>query len=153
MIKKIVLGLVVLLIVFQFFRIDKTNPVTNPANDMFVVEKVPQEVQQIIRTSCYDCHSNQTNYPWYSNVAPVSWWVKHHINEGREELNFNEWGTYSRKRKLHKLEEIEEAASEGWMPLSSYLIMHGDARLNQQQRKKLSVWAHNLRTPSQIEEP
>jgi len=143
--KKVIIGLVILLILIQLFRIDKSSPVSNPNDAMFVVEQVPEDVKSILKTSCFDCHSNTATYPWYSNVAPVSWWVKSHINEGRDELNFDEWGTYSIKRKLHKLEEIGEEVEEGKMPLNSYLWVHGDAKLTDQQQKKLVNWAKELR--------
>ncbi len=150
--KKIVFGLLALLVVSQFFRIDKSNPESDPNHSIFVVEQVPQEVESIIKTSCFDCHSNQVSYPWYTNVAPVSWWVKGHINEAREELNFSEWGTYTKKRKLHKLEEIEEEVGEGEMPLPSYLIVHGDAKLNKQQQEKLINWTKTLRLGEKSED-
>ncbi len=150
--KKISLGLLAALVVMQFFRIDKSNPESDPAMNMFVVEQVPDDVQSIIKTSCFDCHSNQVNYPWYSNVAPASWVVKNHINEAREELNFSEWGTYSLKKKLHKLEEIEEEVGEGEMPLPSYLLAHSKAKLTKEQQDKLANWAKGLRTGEKIEE-
>lgn len=150
--KKIFLALLAFIIIIQFFKIDKTNPFSDSQKDMFVVESVPDDVKILLNTSCFDCHSNTSSYPWYTNIAPVSWWIKHHINEGREELNFNEWGSYSIKRKLHKLEEIEEMIEEKEMPLPSYLWVHGEAKLTDQQRKKLIIWAKRLRTGEQIEE-
>ncbi|MCF6361153.1 MAG: heme-binding domain-containing protein [Cyclobacteriaceae bacterium] len=150
--KKITLSLVAVLVVIQFFRIDKTNPPSDPEMSLFVVEQVPENVESIIKNSCFDCHSNNSKYPWYTNVAPVSWWVKSHINEAREELNFNEWGSYSVKKKMHKLEELEEEVGEGEMPLPSYLIAHGDARLTKEEQKRLINWAKGLRTGEKIEE-
>ena len=150
--KKIVVGLLATLIIMQFFRIDKTNPESDPKQSIFAVENVPADVEKLIKTSCFDCHSNQVTYPWYSNVAPVSWVVKDHINEGREELNFSEWGTFTTKRKLHKLEEIEEEVGEGEMPLAGYLLIHGKARLKSSQQKILTNWAKELRTGEKIEE-
>ncbi len=149
--KKIIFGLFAVVVVMQFFRIDKTNPESDPAMNIFVVENVPTNVQSIIKTSCFDCHSNQVRYPWYTNVAPVSWWVKDHINEGRDELNFSEWGSYSTKRKLHKLEEIEEEVGAAEMPLQSYLLAHGDSRLSKLQKQQLMNWAKGLRTGEKIE--
>ena len=149
---KIIIGVVILIVSIQFFRIDKSNPASDPKVDFFIVEEVPEDVQAIIKTSCFDCHSNNAVYPWYTNVAPVSWWVKQHIDEGRDELNFSEWGTYSIKRKLHKLEEIEELIEEGEMPLNTYLWVHGEAKLTEQQQKKLINWTKEVRTGEQIEE-
>lgn len=140
-----VYSLVVVLIIIQFFRIDKNNPPVDNAVDMVNLLDTPSEIKQILKTSCYDCHTNESVYLWYTNVAPVSWWVKDHINEAREELNFSEWGTYSLKKKDHKLDEIIEMLDENEMPLPSYLILHGDARLNGQQKAELIDWAKKSR--------
>ena len=102
--KKILLGLGVVLIGIQFIRIDKSNPPADPANDISQSLEITEEVSSILKTSCYDCHSNETVYPWYSNVAPVSWWIKRHINKARDELNFSVWNGYSTKRKNHKFD-------------------------------------------------
>ena len=150
--KKLVLGIVFILVAIQFIRIDKSAPESDPKEDILVVENVPSEIGAILKTSCYDCHSNQTVYPWYSNVAPVSWWLKQHINEGRKELNFSEWGVYSERRKDHKLKEIDELVEKGEMPLDSYLWIHGDARLSEQQTKQLVNWATALRAGDKVEE-
>ena len=144
--KKIILGIIALVVVIQFFRIDKSNPPIDPAIDMINVVDTPPEVELILNTSCYDCHSNKVVYPWYSNVAPISWWVKKHINEGREEFNFSEYGTYSDRRKDHKLEEIVEMVEEGEMPLESYLIIHGDAKLDDVKKSQLKDWAKSTKT-------
>jgi len=149
--KKIIIGLIATLVIIQFFRIDKTNPTSDATLELFAVEQVPTELERIVKTSCFDCHSNQVTYPWYSNVAPVSWVVKKHINEGRDELNFSEWGSYSIKRKLHKLEEIEEMVGDAEMPLPGYLLIHGEARLSKSQQKSLVKWAKELRTGQKSE--
>ena len=138
--KKILIGVVIVLVGIQFIRIDKTNPPVDASKDFMTITDPPEEVEKLIRTSCYDCHSNESTYPWYSNVAPVSWWVKDHINEAREELNFSEWGTYEWKRTDHKLEECAEEVDEGEMPLKSYLIAHSEARLSDEDRAKLVDW-------------
>jgi heme-binding protein len=143
--KIILYSLGAILIVMQFFRIDKTNPPVDPTLDMMNAVQAPNEIKQIIKTSCYDCHSNESTYPWYTNVAPVSWWVKGHINEAREEMNFSEWGSFTLKRKDHKLEELVEEIDEKEMPLTSYLILHGEAKLSSEQRSQLINWAKKLR--------
>lgn len=112
---------------------------------MVNVEQVPTEIAGILKTSCYDCHTNESLYPWYTNIAPVSWWIKKHINEGRDELNFSEWGSYSLRRKDHKLDEIVEMIDEEEMPLKSYLITHGDASLSAAQKTQLVEWAKAAR--------
>ena len=91
----------------------------------------------MLKSSCYDCHSNHTKYPWYNNVTPVSWWIASHISEVKEELNFSEWENYTLKKKKHKLKEIIEETGEGEMPLRSYLWTHVEANY---QRIKLIDW-------------
>lgn len=140
MIKKIVIGIMSLLVVIQFFRIDKTNPKIVVENDFISQTNPPENIAKLIKTSCYDCHSNESKYPWYTNFAPISWMIKQHINEGREELNFSEWGIFKEKRKKHKLEECYELIEEGEMPLTSYLIAHGEAKLSAEQKKDLINW-------------
>ena len=99
----------------------------------------------ILQTSCFDCHSNYTNYPWYTNIQPIGWWLNHHVDEGKEELNFSEFESYSLKRKLHKLEEIKEMVEEGEMPLSSYTLIHGDTKLSPEQKEILYTWVTETR--------
>jgi len=140
MIKKIGIGVAVILVVIQFFRIDQSNPTVDPSQDMIALLKPSEEIKGVIKSACYDCHSHETVYPWYANVAPVSWWVKHHVDEGKEHLNFSEWATYAPKKAAHKLEECYEEVEEGEMPLNSYTWMHGHANLDVQQRKKLVAW-------------
>ena len=140
MIKKIAIGFIVLLVIIQFFRIDKTNPTIIQENDFISITNPPENIKNLLKTSCYDCHSNESTYPWYTNVAPISWWVKQHINEAREELNFSEWGAFTEKRKKHKLEECFEMVEEGEMPLKSYLIVHDEAKLTTEQKNELVVW-------------
>lgn len=140
--------IVAFLVVAQFFRIDKSEPESAPADDFILVSNPPEEIATIIKTACYDCHSHQSKYPWYSNVAPLSWWIKDHINEGRGHLNFSTWNTYPERRKDHKLEEFSEMVETGEMPLKSYLWVHGEARLSDEQREKLSAWAKEFRATS-----
>lgn len=139
-IKNILLGLLGVLVVIQFFRIDKTNPPVEPGQDFLNLAAPPAELGTLIRNACYDCHSNETKYPWYTNVQPVAWWVKDHIDEGREELNFSEWGTYNAKKRAHKMEEAVEETKEGEMPLSSYTWVHANSRLSDAQRQELAAW-------------
>lgn len=140
MIKKVIIGLVIALIIAQFFRIDKTNPKTNRDMDFIAFSNPPEHVKNIIETTCYDCHSNAVKYPWYANIAPVSWIIKDHINEGREHLNFSIWNNYSQKKKAHKIEACYEELEEGEMPLKSYTIMHKNARLSDVDRNTLIKW-------------
>ncbi len=142
--KKIGLGIIVFLIIAQFFRIDKTNPPVDPMNTIEKLENAPQDVTQLLERACYDCHSNNTNYPWYTNIAPVSWWVKRHINKGRAALNYSEWGTYSPSKKQHKKEESADFIEKGWMPIGFYKIMHSEARITDEERKLLVDWFRSI---------
>ena len=144
MTKKIILSLVVLLVIIQFIRIDKTNPPIDKRIDFITLTQPAAEVKGILLTSCYDCHSNETKYPWYTNIAPVSWWMKNHVNEGREHLNFSEWGNYTVKHQQHKLEECIEEVHEGEMPLSTYTRMHKETALSPAQQEQLNAWIATL---------
>jgi hypothetical protein len=139
-IKRILLGLVVLLVLIQFFRIDKNNPPAVPSKDFLNISAPPAEIAGLIRSACYDCHSHETKYPWYTNVAPVSWWIWNHIVEGREELNFSTWTDYPLDKRAKKLEEAAELVRDGEMPLKSYTIAHGEARITTAQRDQLAAW-------------
>jgi hypothetical protein len=144
--KNILITLALILLLSQFFRIDKTNPTLQAEQDITAVMKVPIELASILKASCYDCHSNEVNYPWYTNVAPLSWWIKNHINEGREELNFSEWGTYTSRRKDKKLKECAEMIEANEMPLSSYTLIHTETKLSQEQKAQLIAWFNFNRT-------
>jgi hypothetical protein len=144
--KKIMLVLMIIIVLIQFIRIDKTNPSLTEETDFVNVKHPPEGIANLIKVSCYDCHSNETIYPWYTNIAPVSWWIKDHINEARHHLNFSEWGTYSSKKADHKLKECVEMVQEGEMPLYSYTLMHSNSSLNEDQKHALSVWFESLRT-------
>jgi hypothetical protein len=129
------------LVVIQFFGPAKTNPPVDATKTIEANAQLPPEVAAIMSRACYDCHSQQTQWPWYSNVAPVSWFVIDHVNDGRKHLNFSEWGTYDAKRRHHKLEEIGEQVEMGKMPLKSYLPLHPNARLSSEDIGKLIAWA------------
>lgn len=135
--KKIFLGILFLLLFIQVFRIDKSTKPVDPSTDFIAITVPGEEVKNTLKIACYDCHSNQPAYPWYTNIAPVSWWIKHHIKEGREHLNFSDWGTYSEKRRNHKLEECIEMVEEGEMPMTSYTWMHKEAKLTDAQKLQL----------------
>ena len=146
-IKSIALLLFAALIIIQFFRLEKNlSSIDGPeANDISKVYPVPQEVSSILEASCYDCHSNNTHYPWYANLQPVAWWLADHIKEGKKEINFSEFASYRIGRQYRKLEEIKEQVEEGEMPLQSYTIIHGDAKLSAAQKEILSQWASAIR--------
>jgi hypothetical protein len=145
--KKIAYALLAILITIQFIRPTKNINAAPSAttNDISKIHAVPENVQSILKTSCYDCHSNNTYYPWYNNIQPVAWWLNHHVDEGKSELNFNEFATYSIRRQYRKMEEVIDEVKEDEMPLSSYTIIHKDAKLSQEQKLTLSNWADGIR--------
>ena len=124
-------------IIIQFFPINKSNPITNEGMDFLKIKNTPEPIAKLIKNSCYDCHSNETKYPFYSNIQPVAWLLKNHIDEGRKELNFSTFATYEPKRQAHKLEEAAEYVEQKNMPLESYTLGHSDAKLSDEQRKQL----------------
>ena len=145
MVKKILKVLVVAvaagIVVLQFFRIDKANPAVVPGETLEAAVAVPPDISLILGRSCNDCHSNQTLYPWYSNVQPMAWFLKNHIDDGRRHLNFSVWNTYTPQKKSKKLEEICDELESKRMPLPSYLWVHGDAVLSVNDAKALCDWA------------
>lgn len=136
--KKILIVLLVAFIIIQFFPIDKTNPATNDGMDFLKIKNTPEPIANLIRNSCYNCHSNETEYPFYSNIQPIAWLLKNHIDEGRKELNFSTFATYEPKRQAHKLEEAAEYVEQKKMPLESYTLVHQNAKLTDEQRRQLT---------------
>lgn len=140
MIRKIFYGLLAIVVILQFIRPTRNTGEASGPNDITHVVKVPDAVMTVLKESCYDCHSNHTEYPWYTNVQPVGWWMQHHVDEGKEELNFTEFKTYPLKKQKHKLHECEEMVVENEMPLSSYTMIHGEAELNKAELQLLLQW-------------
>ena len=138
--------LLILLIVFvgiQFIPTKRNQSEGVPTTDFMVVNTVPQNVSNILKTSCYDCHSNNTYYPWYNKIQPVAWFLESHVDEGKAELNFSEWENYSERRKKSKLKSIVSQIEDGKMPLSSYTLLHGDAKLSSKQKEEIIKWIGN----------
>lgn len=137
MFKKILIGIVVIFIIMQFFRIDQTNPEVIAEQDFLKLTNAPNEVATLVKNACYDCHSNETKYPWYANIAPASWLLANHRNEGREHVNFSIFSTYNKDQKNHILDECVEVLEKGEMPMKSYVVMHPEADLTAEQTKML----------------
>lgn len=129
------------LVIIQFFRGEKPPVTTENPGDIHTELEISAPVSNLLKAACYDCHSNETRYPWYANVAPISWLVIHDTEEGRAELNFSEWSTFSDRRKKRKLEEIVEEVKSGNMPMPIYTITHADAKLSEAQVEELLAWA------------
>jgi len=136
--------LVVLIVAFigsQFIRPARTNPSVDESKTMFATGKVPADVRGILERSCADCHSHATVWPWYSNVAPVSWLVAEDVVDARKEMNFSVWGDYTPKRAEHKLEELCEQVEQREMPLKKYTFLHPNAKLTDADRRRLCEWS------------
>jgi Haem-binding domain len=142
-VKIVLLALAVIFIAIQF--IPGGLPENKPEDERSLVHSdlVTENVMTQLRTSCFDCHSNQTSFPWYSKLAPTSWWLAGHINDGKSHLNFSEWEDNSRREKIGLLEEIKGEVDAGKMPLKSYLIVHRDARLNAEEVAALVKWTED----------
>lgn len=139
--KSVILTIIIgLLIGIQFIR-PKKNILEKPSiNDVSNEMGIPLEVKEILNISCYDCHSNNTKYPWYNQVAPISWMLANHINEGKEHLNFSEWNLYNENQKEHLLEDIEEVLEKNKMPLKSYLLIHNNGEITVQEKQYILEW-------------
>ena len=135
------IALVVIFAALQFIRPARTNPPVDEARTIQAHASLTPEVAAILNRSCNDCHSNQTRWPWYSNVAPVSWFVVNHVNDGRRDMNFSDWAQYSRSEQEGMLKQICREAKSGMMPLGSYLRLHADAKLSSADVKTLCDWA------------
>jgi hypothetical protein len=133
-IRRTLFVLILVFIAIQFIPVTRSNPAVTAPFDQ------PSEVLEIVSRSCFDCHSNETVWPWYSYVAPVSWLVAHDVNEGREHLNFSEWHSYMEEDIPVIKKEIWEEIEEGEMPLGIYLILHSDAKLSEADITVLHDW-------------
>jgi len=133
--------LVVAFVVAQFVRPDFTNPTVNTSETLWASTNVPDDVHQVLVRSCNDCHSNETTYPWYAKITPSNWFLADHIDAGRSEMNFSVWNTYKSDKKIRKLDELCEQVENGGMPLPSYLWLHRDATLTDDDRTLLCNWA------------
>jgi len=124
----------------QLIRPAKTNPKTDESQHLFAQTAMSPQVAAILDRSCRDCHSNQTRWPWYSHVAPVSWFVIDHVNHGRSHLNFSEWGRYNEEEARNQLRNMCREARARVMPLKSYLLMHWNAKLSDEDIRILCDW-------------
>lgn len=132
--KKIVYWSLIIFAVIQFIPVDRTLKPVNQKENFVTVYNTPKNVQQILKKACYDCHSNETVYPKYAYVAPISWSVQHHINEGREHLNFSEWGKFNSDLKRNMLENSINAVKDYSMPFAGYVAQHPEANLTKAER-------------------
>jgi hypothetical protein len=140
--------MVILLVVFmgiQFIPTKRNQSNVVPETDFMLVNNVPETIQKKLQVSCYDCHSNNTQYPWYNNVQPMAWFMQNHIKEGKKELNFNEWADYSDRRKKSKLKSIISQIEDNEMPLDSYTLIHKDAIFSDNEKQEIIKWVTQLK--------
>ncbi len=145
--------LLIAFIIMQFFKATKNIAAPPYPNDITTKYAMSQDVQAALKTSCYDCHSNNTYYPWYNKIQPVAWWLHNHIEEGKGELNFNEFATYRIGKQYFKLDKINSEIKEGGMPLSSYTLIHKDAILTDAQKTSIANWVTMVRDSIKAQYP
>lgn len=142
--KKLLIVLLVVFVVAQAFRPEKNNS-NDTSKDISNSYVVPENVKTILAKACNDCHSNNTRYPWYAEIQPVAWWINDHVKDGKKHLNFNEFDSYRIARQYKKLEECIEEVKDGEMPLSSYTIIHKEAKLSDDEKQILFTWCEIVR--------
>ena len=145
MAKKILVFIAIALVLIQFIHPKKNNSEGIQAHYIGSSFQVPEKVKEILDKACNDCHSNNTNYPWYTRIQPIHWWLNHHIQEGKSHLNFDEYTNRNLRFQYHKMEELDEQVSEGEMPLTSYTWAHKEAILTEAEKKELLNWAAAIR--------
>ncbi len=143
--KKILIILLIIFILLQFIRPAKNKSEGVSPNDISTKYPVPDSVQAILKVACNDCHSNNTRYPWYAEIQPVAWWLDNHIKDGKRGLNFSEFTSYRIKKQFHRLDDINALVKKNEMPLSSYCLIHTDAKLTEQQKLVLANWTEVLK--------
>ena len=144
MIRKILLGLAVILVAIQFVRPARNESAGPGPNDIAAKHPVPADVAALLRRACYDCHSNNTKYPWYAAVQPVGWWLASHVNDGKRHLDFSAFAAYTPKRAKTKAGEIVDEVEQKKMPLRSYTWAHPEARLTPAEIRLVVAWAEDL---------
>lgn len=139
---------IILLVVFvgiQFIPVGLNQSNSIPRTDFMLVNDVPNGIKDKLQVSCYDCHSNNTKYPWYNKIQPIAWFLEDHIEEGKAELNFNEWDSLSNRRKASKLRSIIKQIESGEMPLDSYTLIHKDAKFSEAEKEEIISWITQLK--------
>ncbi len=144
---------VIALIVIQFFKPEKNASAEIATEGISAKHAVPENVQQILKVSCYDCHSSNTVYPWYAKIQPASWFLANHIADGKKQLNFSIFSTYSAARRYKKFKEIAQQVKDNEMPLFSYTIIHRDAVLNPDQKSAIENWAATSMKEMELQYP
>ena len=144
MFKKILLVLLSGLVIIQFVHPARNKADGIQPNAIGNVYPIRDDVKSILAKACNDCHSNNTRYPWYSKIQPVHWWLNNHVKEGKAHVNYDEYTNRPLRYQYHKMEETIEMVKEGHMPLKSYLWIHKDAKLTQDEKDKITNWAQSV---------
>lgn len=153
MLKRILLILLIIFIAIQFIKPQKNLHPGSKPNDISTLYAVPTDVDSILMVACKDCHSNNTRYPWYNNFQPVTWFLNNHVIDGKRSFNLNEFATYPIWRQYYKIEEVKKQIDKGDMPLSSYTLIHTDARLTDAQNNTVMAWSEGIKKQMQVKYP
>lgn len=145
LLKKIFLGIILVIVVVQFFGPEKNEGQVESLDAFLNETNPPEQIKLILKESCYDCHSDVTRYPWYNKITPVNYWLASHIKDGKKHFNMSNWEGISVKRKDHKFEELIEMVEDKRMPLNSYTYTHPEAKLSDDQRKAVMDWGRLVR--------
>lgn len=145
MIRKILIALLIIFLAMQFIRPSRNDGIAETPHDLTHYIHTPDTIMHILKTSCYDCHSNHTDYPWYVNINPVGLWLRSHINDGKRAINFSDLSNFSKKKLDHRFGDIAEQVEKGDMPLTSYTFIHGYAKLDSGQVKMIKNWTDSAR--------
>jgi len=149
-IKKIMIAILVVFVIIQFVQPQHNKSDKVLPTDITKTINVPDKVLDVFKNSCYDCHSNNTRYPWYVYVQPMGWILANHIKDGKANLNFSEFGSYSKRKQANKLKSIAESINDGSMPISSYTIMHTDAKLSEENKKLITDWTSKAKDSMEV---
>ena len=147
--RRIGLLIIIFLIVMQVAQPKKNLAEGVSQNDISNVYNMPVELKEMLVKKCYDCHSNNTRYPWYANVQPIGWWLAAHVHDGKEELNFSEFKTYNAKRVAHKMEELVEVVEDREMPLKGYTMFHAGTEVTETDERLIKEWVSSLNLPKE----
>ena len=145
MLKTIFFGLLMVFIIMQLFQPDRNTSSENYTSDVANHYQVPDSIESLLTKNCYDCHSNNTDYPWFINVQPVGWYMQAKVERGKTHLNFSEFALLTKEAAIKKLTEIEDVMNTNRMPLKAYKWYNPSADLNQQQRTAIINWASQLK--------
>ena len=150
--RKTVVGVLILTLVIQTIQPMRNLSEGLSENDISKTYAISDHVHGILKEKCYDCHSDNTRYPWYNYIQPAGWWLSAHIYEGKEHLDFSSFKTYTPKKAAHKLGELSDAVNEGWMPLETYIWLHKEAQITQADRDSINAWLKTLPVKIEVDE-